>query len=148
MKPPKNFLPDKSLIKKISQALQKKKKGKDTLLLETHKRKIIIDTVAPKTLEGNIIYVHCNLAESFANQGFDYHLNIVSNQDFYFPVSDNPIDWWSRKRKEGVAPLRTEERLLHYIKLLEENNKAVIVWQNNAYISDLKEKFKDEFDIQ
>lgn len=146
VKLPKNFLPNKSLVKKISQILQKKAKGKERLLLDTHKRKVIIDTSTPRNMEKDIIYVKFDPNSDFINQGYLYRLDIISNQDFYFPVSENKIDWGSRIRKSGVAPLSTEESLLNYIKLLQENNDAVISWQNDDDgIFYLEQKFEETY---
>lgn len=139
MKIPKTFRPNQNLDKKIKEALEKVVEKEE--VDEEKKRQIHIGLNPSFDLEDNMIYARIRHSdkEEYIN---GYFLELISLEEFYFPVSDNPIDWGRCIRKRGTAFLKNENSLLNYLRLLEENNDAILCWQNDKRTLELKQKFE------
>lgn len=143
MKIPKLFLPKINLEKKVKQLLKRNytsPKAYENLVNE-NKRKILIYVKEPVNLPVDGIYVRIKNPKNKE----EFFLDLYSTSEFYFPVCNNLIDWGSRMRKETTAYLKTEEGLINYFKLLEEDNKAVLKWEENYQVREFKDKFDEKY---
>lgn len=146
MKVPKTFIPRKSLDGKTEEYLRKTEKK---TVKEKGKRKIIIDTCKRQNID-DVINVHLDDSVKvyvYGSQRIYMHctLDIASQEHFYFPVSDNPLDWSNRIKTGGTAVLKTEEKLLNYLNILQENNQAMLLWEPHENLIKLKIKFDNKY---
>lgn len=139
MEIPKTFRPNKNSDETLEKILNYEAEIKEEE--RKCKREISVDLCTSNSFEGDTIYVKIDFTKDFNY----YRLEIASDDEFYFPVSYNKIDWGERKRVRGTSFLRTESEILQYLKLLEEGNDAVLYWHDNEYISKLKRKFKKRY---
>jgi len=142
MKVPTLFTIDIGIDEKIRQALeemsgQNRKKEKDIKYPEEEKGRKIIVHSKDFPVEFNINDILVCVSYSRNKEGF--FLDASSGDDFYLPVSDNPIDWSSRIKKKGTAFLKNEKNLMDYFRILKKENKGFFIWQYNDL---LKEEFE------
>lgn len=145
MKIPTLFTLNMNMDEKIRQALkemdeQNIKKEKDIKHPEEEKGlKIIVYSNDP--IEFNIKNILVCVSYSRKKEGF--FLDASSGDDFYLPVSDNLIDWSSRNiKKKGMAFLKNKKNLMDYFETLKKENEGFFAWQDNDFVSRLKEEFE------